>query len=65
MFKYIRYSAELLQWECGSSGYIMFPGSGKIKSVTLRILNENCSTLASDKRPSLLFSYKNVYFEYK
>ena len=41
----------------------MLSGKGKINYVALRIQNENCSNLASDKRPSLLFSYYNVYFK--
>ena len=54
---------ELVQWKRGSNGYLMLPGNGKKNYVALRILSENCSTLASDKRPSLLFSYENVYFQ--
>ena len=41
----------------------MFPGNKKISYVPLIILNGNCSTLASDKRPSFLFSCKNIYFK--
>ena len=51
------HSVELLQWKRGSNGYLKLPGNGKINYVTLRTLNKNCSTLASDKRPSLLCSY--------
>ena len=61
--KHDSHSAELLQWKRRSNGYLMLPGNGKITYFALRILNEHCSTLASDKRPSLLFSHQNVYFK--
>ena len=53
----------LLQWKRGCNRYLMLPGNGKINYVALAILNENFNTLASDKRPSLSFSYQNVYFK--
>ena len=39
----------------------MSPGDGKINYVALRILNENCSTLASDKRPSFIHLLKSLF----
>ena len=51
----------LIQWKRGSNWYLILPGNRKINYVALRIQDEN--TLASDKGPSLLFSYWNVYFK--